>query len=186
MLAPYRLAYLSVTSVLIGGLAIVAAETEPKPADNPGAAASAVAPNADDAANSSSYGREEGNLSEVGARELLTMSDYQRAVNISKGKPVLIFKHSTECEVSGAAYRRVAAWIKEKGKDAPALFLVKVIERRPVSQEIAVRSQVKHESPQAILFVDAKPVWNTSHEAITGDAIDAALHETASQPKETD
>ena len=69
---------------------------------------------------------------------------------------------------------------------SPGLFLVKVIERRPLSQEIAARAKIEHESPQAILFVGAKPVWSASHEAITGEAIDAALRDAASPPEAAD
>jgi len=170
----YRLKYLVVVvvvAVMSGAAAIAAAardaQTESAPAAN--------AP--------SDY--EKGNLSEAGARELMTISDYTRAVAISKSKPVLVFKHSTECEVSAAAYRRVAAWAKAKGRQAPGLFLVKVIERRPLSQEIAALTEITHESPQAILFADGKPVWNASHEAVTGDAIDTALLSVAKSAKET-
>jgi bacillithiol system protein YtxJ len=120
-------------------------------------------------------GYEPGNLSEVGAHEILTKSEYDRAVTLSKTKPMLLFKHSTQCEHSGAAYRRLAAWLRAKGGAAPVVYLVKVIEQKPVSQYIAEKSGITHESPQAIVFSDGKPVWNADHEAITGDAIDAAL-----------
>jgi bacillithiol system protein YtxJ len=127
-------------------------------------------------------GTEKGNLKEVGAREILTIADYERAVAMSKEQPVLIFKHSTECPVSGGAYRRVSAWLNEAGSKAPATFLVKVIERKPVSQAIAARSGIVHESPQSLLFQHGKPVWDADHEAITGEAIRAAL--AAHKPKE--
>jgi len=178
----YRLAYFAGAVVLMGGAVIATAvsQTQTTPA-----ADTSQLPDTS-VSTSTPEGYEKGNLSEAGARELMTVSDYERAVAISKAKPVLVFKHSTECEISGAAYRRVAAWVKQKETGAPALFLVKVIERRPISQEIAARSEVKHESPQAILFVDAKPVWNASHEAITGEAIDAALKDIEAQPDAKD
>ncbi len=183
MFAPYRLVYLGIATALLGGIIVVSAETgskrQPAPAAGPLAPVSGpIAAPVDTV--------EKGNLAEVGARELLTASDYERAVAISKSKPVLIFKHSTECTISGAAYRRVAAWAKDKGQQAPGLFLVNVIERRPLSREIASRAKILHESPQAILFAGAKPVWSASHEAITGEAIDAALHAAASAPTKTD
>ena len=120
-------------------------------------------------------GYEKGNLQEKGAKELLTDANFDAALAASAERPVLIFKHSTECGISGGAYRRIAKWLDEKGEDAPPLYLVKVIERRPVSQKIAGMLKVKHESPQLILLENKKPVWDTSHEAIDANAIENAL-----------
>lgn len=49
--------------------------------------------------------------------------------------------------------------------------VVKVIEDRPVSNEIAARLGVKHESPQAILVRSGKAVWHASHGRITAAAL---------------
>ena len=120
-------------------------------------------------------GYEKGNLREKGAKELLTDANFDAALSVSTALPIFIFKHSTECEISGGAYRRIAKWLDEKGKDAPPLYLVKVIERRPVSQKIAGILKVKHESPQLILVAGKKPLWDISHEAIDAAAIEKAL-----------
>lgn len=120
-------------------------------------------------------GYERGNLQDKGAKELLTDANFDAALAASADQPVFIFKHSTECGISGGAYRRIAKWLEEKGEDAPPLYLVKVIERRPVSQKIAGMLKVKHESPQLILLTGKKPVWDTSHHAIDADAIEKAL-----------
>ena len=100
MFASYRLAYLAIATVIVGGIVVVSAETEPK--RQPGSAAGPVAPVSEPIATPTNT-VEKGNLAEVGARELLTAGDYERAVAISKSKPVLVFKHSTECEISGAS-----------------------------------------------------------------------------------
>ena len=120
-------------------------------------------------------GYEKGNLGEKGAKELLTDANFDAALVESADRPVFIFKHSTQCEISGGAYRRIAKWLDEKGEDAPPLYLVKVIERRPVSQKIAGILKVKHESPQLILMAGKKSVWDASHAAIDAAAIEKAL-----------
>jgi bacillithiol system protein YtxJ len=187
MFTMYRLAYFGVASAVVGAITLISAAVEPDeklPPLNVGARSIEESKDKLAAPGSTSVdGKERGNLEEVGAREIFTMSDYSRALALSRKQPVLVFKHSTDCEVSGAAYRRMAEWLKAEGKSAPPVFLVKVIERRPVSQEIADRTHVKHESPQIILLDAAKPVWNADHEAITREAIDAAL--AARLPKET-
>ena len=43
--------------------------------------------------------------------------------------------------------------------------------QRPLSQLIAARSGVEHESPQVIIFRRGAPVWNASHHDITTDAL---------------
>lgn len=118
---------------------------------------------------------EKGNLSEVGGKELLTDQNFAAALKASKKQPVFIFKHSTECPVSAGAYRRFSKWIKDNPKEAPPTYLVKVIERRPVSKNIEAKLAVKHESPQILLLNEGKVVWHTSHEAIESKAIEKAI-----------
>lgn len=50
-------------------------------------------------------------------------------------------------------------------------YLVDVRAERPLSQEIAARSGVQHESPQAILLRRGAPLWDASHYEITAEAL---------------
>ncbi len=50
-------------------------------------------------------------------------------------------------------------------------FLVDVRAQRSVSQQIAARSGVEHESPQIIVFQRGAVVWNASHDDITAEAL---------------
>ena len=45
-------------------------------------------------------------------------------------------------------------------------YLVDVLAERPLSQQIAARSGVEHESPQVIIFRRGTPIWNASHQDI--------------------
>ena len=54
--------------------------------------------------------------------------------------------------------------------------MVLVIEDRPVSNHIAEEFEIKHESPQILLFDDGKVSWSTSHWKITRDSIKEALN----------
>ena len=120
-------------------------------------------------------GYQRGNLEEHGAKEILIPKHFQEALKASTKSPVLIFKHSTECSISAGAYKRLGAWLDEQGEDAPKVYLVKVIERRPVSKEIEAGLKVEHESPQIILIDDKKTVWHLSQGAINAAAIEKAL-----------
>jgi bacillithiol system protein YtxJ len=45
-------------------------------------------------------------------------------------------------------------------------FTVDARAQRPLSQLIAARSGVEHESPQVIIFRRGTPIWNASHQDI--------------------
>jgi bacillithiol system protein YtxJ len=50
-------------------------------------------------------------------------------------------------------------------------FLVDVRAQRSLSQQIAGRSGVEHQSPQVIAFQRGAVVWNASHDDITAEAL---------------
>lgn len=115
-------------------------------------------------------------------REIMNDKDWAKVVAESKKGPVFVFKHSTQCEISAGASYRTNAFLKKAKKGTPKFYFVKVIERKPVSQKIEKAVQVKHESPQLLLIKDGKNVWNTSHEDITGKAIEGAIQKHVKAP----
>jgi bacillithiol system protein YtxJ len=58
---------------------------------------------------------------------------------------------------------------------ANEVSLVVVQRARDVSSEIASRTGVRHESPQAIVLRNGEAVWSASHYDITSDAVEQAL-----------
>ena len=102
---------------------------------------------------------------------LHSLDDYERG--IAAAPRVLLFKHSPLCPISADArveYEEFAAAHPE----AVRLF-VDVIADRPVARGLAERCGVRHESPQAILFVGGKAVWSASHHDITAAALARAV-----------
>jgi bacillithiol system protein YtxJ len=55
--------------------------------------------------------------------------------------------------------------------------LVTVQKAREVSNEIEVRTEVEHHSPQVIVLRNGKAVWNASHWKITSAAVAEALRQ---------
>lgn len=84
--------------------------------------------------------------------------------------PVVIFKHSTTCPVSAAAYRQMSQL-----KDSIALVVVQ--KARDVSREVEKRTGVEHESPQAIILRNGKAVWNASHWSVTSESVERAMQQ---------
>ena len=89
----------------------------------------------------------------------------------SSEKPVILFKHSLTCPISHAAYEEMSLL-----KDEP-VFLVVVQDARRLSNEIATRTNVKHESPQTIIMHDGSVVWHASHYDITKASVLRSLEE---------
>ncbi|WP_110927250.1 bacillithiol system redox-active protein YtxJ [Bacillus massiliglaciei] len=85
----------------------------------------------------------------------------------------LLIKHSLTCPVSGEAFDQYQKYIEEHS-EVPTAYLA-VQHARPLSNYIAETFNIKHESPQAILFEKGKPVWNESHWRITYDSLSEAL-----------
>ncbi len=113
----------------------------------------------------------------AGPPRLGDLDDWQSLLDESRRQPVLVFKHSTSCEISAAvfdAFRRYAA----RGESPPAR-VVHVIEDRALSDAIAERTGVAHESPQLIAIRNQRPVWHASHWSIDLDALETRLRETA-------
>jgi bacillithiol system protein YtxJ len=88
---------------------------------------------------------------------------------LAQPSPRLLYKHSPYCIVSMGARRRVLKLSRAR-PDLP-IFQVDVIHDRATSQEAEAKFGIRHESPQAILFVGGVPVWHGSHGAVTVDAV---------------
>ncbi len=85
----------------------------------------------------------------------------------------LLLKHSNTCPISQAAFDEFAAYANGHLQQ-PAGYIV-VQENRDVSEAVASQFGIRHESPQAILFVKGEPVWHTSHYSINQETIEAEV-----------
>ena len=93
----------------------------------------------------------------------------------SKEKPVLIFKHSTRCSISSAALGRLErAWTGDDDT-AHAIYFLDLLRYRPISNAIAERYGIEHESPQALVIRNGKCVQVNAHFGIGYENIIAAL-----------
>jgi len=108
-------------------------------------------------------------------REITTIEEWNQVKKQSSEKPVLLLKHSTRCPVSANALREFEAYIDEHPDNQLDYVLVKVIESRPVSNQIAEDLGVQHASPQIFLIKDQAPYWHTSHWSITTEHISAVV-----------
>ncbi|SHL81945.1 bacillithiol system redox-active protein YtxJ [Flavobacterium saccharophilum] len=100
---------------------------------------------------------------------LTNLAQLNDIANMSSVKPIVIFKHSTRCSISRFALKQFEReYDLDETVDA---FFLDLIEHRDVSNEIANKFGVYHESPQLILIKDGKAVYDVSHSDISAEAL---------------
>lgn len=98
------------------------------------------------------------------------MGQLDEIVALSDQKPAVIFKHSTRCSISRFALKQFE---KEfESEDNVDAYFLDLLEHRDISNEIASRFGVYHQSPQLLLIKNGQSVYDVSHSDI--DAKDLA------------
>lgn len=92
----------------------------------------------------------------------------------SSHRPLLLFKHSQTCGTSAQALDELAEYLEQA--DAGGRYAVVTVQtHRAVSNAVAERFGVRHETPQALLVMDGRVVWHASHYGVTAHAIAKAI-----------
>jgi bacillithiol system protein YtxJ len=86
----------------------------------------------------------------------------------SSEQPVALFKHSVTCPISHGVYQEIK---NVEGE----INLIIVQTARNISNEIAARTGIRHESPQAIVLKEGKAIYHASHYDITSDEVNEKL-----------
>lgn len=86
----------------------------------------------------------------------------------------IILKHSISCGTSFFAKKNIESITKEELGDSK-LHLIDVIRSRAVSNYLADRAGVRHESPQVFVIKNGEVVWHASHGLVTAKNVLAAI-----------
>lgn len=108
----------------------------------------------------------------MGFLKISDRDDLDTLLDDSKLRPVVVFKHSTACPISAAAYREM-----EKFDGDVSLVIVQTAS--DVSRHLASITGIRHESPQVLVLRDGKAVWNASHFQIKAGAVAQAIESAA-------
>jgi bacillithiol system protein YtxJ len=101
---------------------------------------------------------------------LAHIDELDAAIDESRERPVLLFKHSRTCGISCEALDELQAHAGASPV-AAAYKIVTVQSHRSLSDEMSARLGIRHETPQAILLRDGRPVWSASHFRITAEQL---------------
>jgi bacillithiol system protein YtxJ len=96
---------------------------------------------------------------------LRSVADLDVVESASADRPQLLFKHSTRCSISSVARRRLEGQSAQLAQ-AMDLHFLDLIAHRDVSNAIAERLGVAHESPQTILLYRGQVLLDQSHMGI--------------------
>ena len=112
------------------------------------------------------------------------IDELDRALAESRQRPVLLFKHSYSCGVSAEALDELIAHLADGETDA-RYAMVTVQTHREVSNAIAKKLGVRHETPQALLVRDGAVVWSASHFRVNAAELGKAMRAQSPAPRPT-
>ena len=102
------------------------------------------------------------------------LEELDRLLAASDRRPLLLFKHSYTCGVSAEALDELVTHLNEGSSDA-VYAMVTVQTHRHVSNAVASKLGIRHETPQALLVRDGRVVWSASHFRVTASAVEGAI-----------
>lgn len=93
----------------------------------------------------------------------------------SQQKPVLIYKHSSRCNISRSAFDRLERKWNASEMGSVKRYFLDLISYREISNQVAERFQVEHHSPQILVISKGKSVLDLSHYEIDYNHIKAVF-----------
>jgi bacillithiol system protein YtxJ len=87
----------------------------------------------------------------------------------SKTKPIIIFKHSTRCSISRMVLKQFENEFDLQENVTP--YYLDLLNFRDISNGIAIKFNVIHQSPQILLIKDGVCTYSITHENINADSL---------------
>ena len=96
----------------------------------------------------------------------ISLTDIAQLDSITKNSfdtPQVIFKHSTRCSISSMALNRLE---REEAPTNADFYYLDLIKHRDISNAIADKFNVYHESPQILVIKNGECIYDESHQGI--------------------
>jgi bacillithiol system protein YtxJ len=100
-----------------------------------------------------------------------SLADIEDAITRSSSQPVIIFKHSRLCSLSSMVLNALEGDWNEMEVGEVATYFLDLIAFRQVSNAVASKLEVTHQSPQLLVLQDGKCIHHSSHLSITYSSI---------------
>ena len=102
--------------------------------------------------------------------QLTQIDQLDEVAEKSFDRPVFIFKHSTRCGISRMVLKNFEKQYRLTENDVQPYFL-DLLNHRDVSNEIATRFGVVHQSPQIVLLKNGECRYTASHGEIDAEEL---------------
>ena len=97
---------------------------------------------------------------------LTSLDQLETIKTASNAEAILIFKDSTRCGISKMVIKQFEKLFTEENQHLKVYYL-DLLNYRDISNEIAVKFQVMHQSPQLIVVRNGSAIHHASHNDIT-------------------
>ena len=108
----------------------------------------------------------------------INLTDINQLTDIDQNsisQPIIIFKHSTRCSISCMVKDRFERHWPADSK-TENVFLLDLLNHRNISNEIAARYHVEHQSPQVLVIKNKQATYVANHNGISADSTVQALN----------
>lgn len=96
--------------------------------------------------------------------KLTAMEQLEEINKASFDAPIMIFKHSTRCNISSSALNRIERnWNNEQDDARIKPYYLDLIAHRDVSNEIAKKWNIEHQSPQVLVIKNGECIYTETH-----------------------
>ncbi len=107
---------------------------------------------------------------------LISAAQLEDIIHSSFEQPQVLFKHSTRCSISNAALGRLERNWKNEEFSGITTYYLDLLKYRDVSNAIAERFQIAHESPQVLVIKNGICIYHVSHTEIDYHDLKDAAH----------
>lgn len=102
--------------------------------------------------------------------ELTSLSTLEDIPAESQERPVVLLKHSTTCGISRMVLRNFEKEY-DLQEDDVKLYFLDLLRHREISNKIASKFNVPHQSPQLIIIKNGNVVYDASHSEISAESV---------------
>ena len=112
--------------------------------------------------------------------QLASEDSVEEVFTASGARVQLILKHSQSCAVSFFAKQNLDSVPLEEWPEMDR-SMVEVVRFRPISQYLAQKTGVRHESPQVLVIANGEVIFHTSHSEVNKVNIQQAYEKALGQ-----
>ncbi len=95
--------------------------------------------------------------------ELRELNQIDEIVEGSSKQRILIFKHSTSCSISRTVFDRLERSWQEDEMLTIKPYYLDLLSFRNISNAVAQKFDVEHQSPQVLIIENGKSIYDESH-----------------------